>query len=61
MNCGFCGKPIHSWYFVYKGKFFCEKDNSKCIKEYLYMEHDSEITEDRTDGEIDYNMGVINS
>ena len=45
--CEYCGNRISGWHYKYKGMVFCEDNNSACIKNYLFEEHDKEIEEDK--------------
>lgn len=58
MICAWCGNVIDSWYYKYKGKVFCECNQSRCIKEYLFEEADKDISEDRVVDD-DYNMNEV--
>lgn len=57
--CEYCGRELDGWFLTYKNKHFCRFGNDRCIKEYLYEEHDAEILEDRGNGEVAYDMSKV--
>lgn len=58
-TCDWCGKEISGWFYRYKGLTFCQRENDRCLKEFLFAEHHHDITEDRTDGEVLYDMRKV--
>ena len=58
-TCDWCGRELKGWFYRYKEHTFCEYNDGRCIKNYLFYEHDEEITEDRGDGEVDYDMSEV--
>ena len=59
MTCDWCGKEIKGWFYRYKNMTFCQGNHDRCIKEFLLSEHSRMITEDRTDGEVEYDMSEV--
>lgn len=57
-TCDWCGKVLNGWFYRYKDKTFCQDNHDKCIKEFLFYEHDNEISEDRSE-ESEYDMKEI--
>lgn len=57
--CDYCGRELDGWFLTYKDKHFCRFGNDRCIKEYLYEEHDAEILEERGNGEVAYDMSKV--
>lgn len=57
--CENCGRELDGWFLTYHGKHFCRYGNDKCIKDFLYEEHDAEIFEDRGNGEVVYDMSEV--
>lgn len=57
--CKWCGRELKSWYLTYKGNCFCRYNDDACLKNYLYEEADSEIKEDRGNGDVEYDMSEV--
>ena len=58
MYCKWCGRELKNWYLTYKDMHFCRYNNDSCLKNYLFEEHDKEITEDRDDNS-EYSMREV--
>jgi hypothetical protein len=57
--CEWCGCELDNWYWIYKGKKFCQTQNNKCLKEYLFDEADNELTLGRGEGTVEYSMDQV--
>ena len=59
MTCDWCGKELYGWFYRYKDLTFCQREGDRCLKEFLFTKHRNEITEDRTDYEVQYDMSEV--
>lgn len=57
--CEWCGCELDNWYWVYKGKKFCQTQDNKCLKSYLFNEADNELRLERGEGTVKYDMSEV--